>query len=72
MTEQQETLVADGFVTVPEALAYLRIGRSKLYDLMSDEKMVVPYTKIGRCRRIPRRALMELAAAGFNGKERQT
>jgi excisionase family DNA binding protein len=72
MTEQQQALVADGFVTVPEALAWLKIGRSKIYELMSDEVAVLPFVKIGRCRRIPRRALMELAAAGLSGKERKT
>jgi excisionase family DNA binding protein len=72
MTEQEQTLVADGFMTVPEALAYLRIGRSKLYDMMSDEKLMLPYTKVGRCRRIPRRALMELAAAGLSERRVET
>jgi hypothetical protein len=28
MTDQQEALVADGFVTVPEALAFLHICRN--------------------------------------------
>jgi excisionase family DNA binding protein len=72
MTDNQEALVSGGLLTVPEALALLRIGRSKLYDLMSDEKMVLPYTKIGRCRRLPRRAVLELAAGGLKGKEPQT
>jgi excisionase family DNA binding protein len=71
MTDQQQALVAECFMTVPEALDYLRIGKSKLYELMSDEVAILPYKKDGRCRQISRRALMELAVAGLTEKERQ-
>jgi excisionase family DNA binding protein len=53
-------LVDDGLVNVTEASEFLSIGRSKLYALMNAGRL--PYVKIDRSRRIPRRALVDLAA----------
>ena len=58
-------LVEDGLVTVAEAAAFLRLSRSNLYTLM--ERGELPFVKLGRSRRIPRRALVELAARGLRG-----
>ena len=58
-------LVEDGLVTVPEAAAFLRLSRSTVYELMNQG--VLAYAKIGRSRRIPRRALVELAARELRG-----
>ena len=58
-------LVADGLLSIDEACEFLSVGRSTLYELMDAGKL--PFTKIGRSRRIPRRALVELAAAGLRG-----
>jgi excisionase family DNA binding protein len=49
----------DGFVKVMEAAKYLSVSRSTIYELMGSGAL--PYAKIGRSRRIPRRALIELA-----------
>lgn len=46
---------SDDLVRIPEAVAALRISRSKLYQMMAAGQ--VSYTKLGRCRRIPRREL---------------
>ena len=58
-------LVADGLLTVREAATFLRISRSNLYALMEHGELA--FVKLGRSRRIPRRALVELAASGLQG-----
>ena len=58
-------LVADGLVTVQEAAQFLSISRSKLYELMDNGELT--FVKLGRSRRIPRRALVDLAASGLQG-----
>ena len=70
MTEKEQTVVAEGLLSVPEAMRFLSISRTTLYDLMDAGKLV--YSKIGRSRRIPRRALVELAAAGSKAAETPT
>ncbi|MFE0689012.1 helix-turn-helix domain-containing protein [Streptomyces xiamenensis] len=42
-------------LTVPEAMAALRISRNKIYDLMRTKKL--PSFTIGRARRIPATAV---------------
>ena len=58
-------LVRDGLMTVREAVAFLRLGRSTLYGLM--ERGDLPYASIGARRLIPRRALVDLAASHLRG-----
>ena len=58
-------LVADGLLTVREAAAFLRISRSTLYVLMDHGEL--PFLKLGKSRRIPRRAVIELAARELRG-----
>ncbi len=65
-----EELVADGLLTVPEAASFLRLSRSNLYALM--ERGELRFVKIGRSRRIPRRAVIALAASGLRGGVRVT
>lgn len=64
-TEKGSALVSDGLLSIGEAMAFLSISRSTLYELMDHGKL--PYAKIGRSRRIPRRALVDLAAANLHG-----
>jgi len=45
-------------VTPEEAAELLSIGRTKLYELMADGTL--PSVRIGKSRRVPRRALDEL------------
>jgi excisionase family DNA binding protein len=47
--------VADGLMTIPEACAFLRLSRSKLYQLM--DTGALQYVKIDGARRIARRTL---------------
>ena len=65
MRMRDESLVADGLLSVEEAMAFLSVGRTTVYELM--DKGFLPYAKIGRSRRVPRRAVVELAAANLHG-----
>jgi excisionase family DNA binding protein len=55
-------------MTVQEAAAFLRISRSSLYTQMDDGEL--EYVKLGRSRRVPRRAVLDLAARGLRGGNR--
>jgi len=48
-------LVKDGAMTISEAMRFAGVGRSFLYEAM--ERGELAYVKIGKARRIPRRAL---------------
>lgn len=64
-TDVSGDLVRDGLLTVVEAAAFLRVSRSTLYVLMDRGALV--YVKIGTARRIPRRALIDVAVANLQG-----
>src|SRR5262249_12610434 len=55
---QTEDIFADGALGVPAASEFTGMSRSDLYDRMGRNEL--PFTKIGRRRLIPRRALVEL------------
>lgn len=52
-------------MTVAEAAEFLRVSRSKVYGLMDGGALV--YVKLGRCRRIPRPAVVELLERSIVG-----
>lgn len=58
-------LFDDGLITVPEASKFLGLSRSQVYCLMETGQLV--YVKLGRSRRIPKRALVDLAQANLRG-----
>jgi excisionase family DNA binding protein len=68
MTDHGLLLVADGLLKIVQAETLSGLGRSKLYDLMDSGEL--PYVKIGRARRIPRQALLELMAQHLRGAQR--
>ena len=68
MTTPKEELVADGMLSVDEAMEFLSVSRSHLYELM--DRREIPWAKIGRSRRIPRKALIEFVAANLKGLDR--
>ena len=66
-----DRMFADGLMTVNEACAFARIGRTTIYGLMSGGQL--SYVKIGAARRIPKGALVEtLSTALQAGAERST
>lgn len=55
-------LMEQGLFNVKEAALFLRIGRTKVYDLMDSQDL--PYVKMGKTRRIPKVALKLFAEKG--------
>ena len=60
MTREPIAVVADRLMTVQEAAGFLRLSRSTIYLLMDRGELA--FVKLGRSRRIPRLAVIELAA----------
>ncbi len=65
MNDQRLQMVASGLMTVGQVSEFLNLARSTIYALM--DQGTLPYVRIGRARRIPRRAVLELAAANLSG-----
>lgn len=63
--QENHNLVSEGFFRVGDAAVFLKVGRSKIYELMQQGEL--RYAKIGRARRIPRRAVFELAEKSLIG-----
>jgi excisionase family DNA binding protein len=55
-----EELIAEGLVSPDEAMKFLSISRPILNRLL--DQGVLPTVRLGTTRRIPRRALLDLAA----------
>ncbi|MFE5005140.1 helix-turn-helix domain-containing protein [Streptomyces sp. NPDC056696] len=51
------TTATPGLLTVDEAMARLKYGRSKVYDLIRSKRLA-SFTE-GRCRRIPESAIQD-------------
>ena len=56
-----ELMVQEGLVTIEAAMDFLDISRASLYRLIKDGTL--PTVKLIGARRIPRRALINLAAS---------
>ena len=65
MTDRNLELVSDGLMRVAEAADFLRVSRSSVYELMAGGEL--PWARLGRSRRIPRRAVVALAAQLVRG-----
>ena len=61
--QSQSDLVADGLQRIPEAAEFLGVSRSLIYRLINEG--LLPTVRIGRSRRIPIRAVHELAATNL-------
>jgi excisionase family DNA binding protein len=57
--DKPESVVGAGLATLAQAGEFLGLSRATLYNLMESGQL--PYCKIGGARRVPRRALVELA-----------
>jgi excisionase family DNA binding protein len=60
MSEHEEELVSEGLADLPEVCRFLRLGRTKVYSLVTTGEL--PVVRLGRALRIPRRALLQYAA----------
>jgi excisionase family DNA binding protein len=60
-----ERVAAGGLDKVAEAARFLSLSVSTLYDLMARGELA--YVKLGRSRRVPHQAVIELAARGLAG-----
>ena len=63
MTKRQRELIAEGFVGIAEAAAWLAISRSRLYELVAAG--VLSHSRISGKIVVPRAALREYALATF-------
>ena len=61
MLDLRSEVVADGLMRVAEAAEFLSQSRAAVYQLMGRGEL--PFVKIGRARRVPRRAVVEFAAS---------
>ncbi len=59
-TSSKQEIVADGLQRISEAARFLGISRSLVYQLINAGDL--PTVRIGRTRRIPTKAVLELAA----------
>jgi excisionase family DNA binding protein len=62
-TLSNHDLVTEGLQRIAEAARFLGVSRSLVYRLINDG--VLPTVRIGRSRRIPIRAVIELAATNL-------
>ena len=58
-------VVEEGLMTVREGARFAAVSVAALYSMMARGELA--YVKLGRSRRIPRRALVELAARNLVG-----
>jgi excisionase family DNA binding protein len=58
-------LLAEGFIKVMEAAAFLKVSRAKIYQMMDDGELI--YAKFGKSRRLPLRGLREYAEKALVG-----
>jgi excisionase family DNA binding protein len=59
-------VLADGMMSVAEAMAFTRLGRTEIYKRMTDGSL--PFARIGKRRLIPKRAVVELLRGGLVGR----
>jgi excisionase family DNA binding protein len=52
-------LLSEGLARIPEVARFLGLSRSQIYVLM--DRGELPYVRIGRSRRVPHRAAVDLA-----------
>ena len=60
MSSVTDTVLSQGLMTINQVSQFLGVSRPSVYELMA--RGALPYTIIGHNRRIPRKAVMDLAA----------
>lgn len=58
-------MLAGGLDRVTDVARFLKVSTALVYLLMN--RGILPYTTIGRCRRVPHRAVVELATKNMVG-----
>lgn len=58
--DEATELLADGLITVGEAVKFSGLGKTTIYSLMDAGRLA--YVRVGRARRIPRRELIRFLA----------
>jgi excisionase family DNA binding protein len=64
--ERSRELLVEGLDKIPEVACFLKISNSQVYALMQQGQL--PYVKLGRSRRIPHVAVLDLATRNMVGK----
>jgi excisionase family DNA binding protein len=64
---EKAELVLDGLDRVGEVARFLKLSVSTVYGFM--DRGELPYVKFGKARRIPHRAVVELAAASLVSRD---
>jgi excisionase family DNA binding protein len=64
-TDPRVELVSDGLMRVIEVAAFLGLSRASVYKAM--DQGLLPFVKLGRARRVPRRAVINLATQQMHG-----
>jgi excisionase family DNA binding protein len=59
MTDSAEALLCEGLDRILDVALFLKVSRSQVYALM--DRGLLPYVRIGRSRRVPHRAVVEMA-----------
>ena len=67
MNEHRVKLAEEGFLTISGAESFTGMKRSTLYNLMQDGTL--PYAKVGKARRIPKKALIDFMAGNLVMRE---
>lgn len=62
--DPREELCADGFLTIEEAAEFCGVGTRLIYKLMDQG---LPWVKVGRHRKIPKRGLIRFVAQDMKG-----
>ena len=62
-TTANADLVQDGLDRVADVARFLKLSPSTVYGMM--DRGLLPYVKIGKARRVPHRAVVELAAGSL-------
>ena len=57
MNEERQELLSEGLMTVADTCRFLAVSRATAYRMMETGEL--PYVRLGHCRRIPKRALIE-------------
>lgn len=58
-----EELIGGGLDRIRDVAAFLKVSRSQIYALMG--RGVLPFVRIGRSRRVPHQAVIDLATSNL-------